>query len=151
MAGITKPPPPTGNQFRPRKPVVIGLTGGVAAGKSTVARLFASHGLVPIDADAHARLAAADPEVIAAVRASFGEAVVTPDGLDRKALAQLVFADEAARSRLEAILHPRIRASILADLEAHKARGDSILLDVPLMHETGLVEFFDGLPESGAP
>ncbi|MCA8950258.1 MAG: dephospho-CoA kinase, partial [Planctomycetes bacterium] len=79
--------------FRPGRPLVVGITGGVAAGKSTVAELFCAHGLVHVDADAHARAVAADPEVLAAVRARFGAGVVGPDGLDRAALARVVFAD----------------------------------------------------------
>jgi dephospho-CoA kinase len=101
MSGNAAQPPPARRPFRPAKPVVIGLTGGVAAGKSTVARLFGDHGFAHVDADSHARAVAADPDAIAAVRATFGDGVVTADGLDRKALADLVFADTAARRRLD--------------------------------------------------
>ena len=143
MAGNPADPIGAAPRFRPTNPVVIGITGGVAAGKSTVAGLFCDHGLAHVDADAHARAAAADPEIQAAVRAAFGPDVVTPAGLDRQALARIVFGDESRRAVLEAILHPPIRARILAELDACRARGDSVLLDAPLMHETGLVEFCD--------
>lgn len=129
--------------FRPPTPVVIGLVGGVAAGKSTVAALFAAHGLRHVDADAHARAAAAEPAVVAELAAAFGPGVVAGGSLDRAAMAQVVFADPGARGRLEAILHPRIRARILAELDAARAAGTSVLLDAPLMLETGLVEFCD--------
>ncbi|MBM4059773.1 MAG: dephospho-CoA kinase [Planctomycetes bacterium] len=124
--------------FRPARPVVVGLLGGVASGKSAVAGLFAAHGLRHVDADALARAAAAEPEVVAAVAAAFGPAVLASAGLDREALGRLVFADAAARRRLEAILHPRILARIDSALAAARAAGESVLLDAPLLLETGL-------------
>lgn len=129
--------------FRPRTPVVIGLLGGVAAGKSTVAGLFAAHGLHHVAADAIAHAVTAEPGVVAELAAAFGPGVV-PDGhLDRAALAAVVFRDPPARARLEAILHPRIRARILTELEAARAAGTSVLLDAPLLLETGLIVFCD--------
>lgn len=129
--------------FRPATPVVIGLLGGIAAGKSTVAALFAAHGLRPVSADAHAHAAAADPAVLAELTAAFGPGVVADGGLDRRAVAALVFEDPAARARLEAILHPRIRARILAELAEARAAGASVLLDAPLLLETGLIDVCD--------
>ena len=137
-AGV--PPVPA---FRPRKPVVIGILGGIAAGKSAVARMFASHGLVLLDADEEAKLVAADPDVQRAVATAFGPHVLTAGGLDRAALAALVFADPRARKQLEAIMHPRIRARLLARLDRAKANGDSVLLDAPLLLEGGLIELCD--------
>lgn len=132
-------PPPR----RPARPVVIGLTGGVAAGKSTVAKLFADRGFLHVDADAEARVVSAEPDVLAAVAAAFGPAVTAGGRLDRAALARIVFADPAARARLEGILHPRIRARIRAALDAALGRGQPVLVDAPLLLETGLVEFCD--------
>ncbi len=130
--------------FRPRRPVVIGLLGGVASGKSTVARAFAAHGLRHIDADAEARRVTADPAVLAEVAGAFGRGVLSPDGtIDRQAMAALVFGDAAARARLEAITHPRIRQAILAALAAARTAGESVLLDVPLLLENGLIEACD--------
>ncbi len=143
MPAEPHPTTATARPFRPATPVVIGLVGGIAAGKSTVATLFAARGLHHVDADVQARLAAAEPAILAELAAAFGPSVVAGGGLDRAAMAQVVFADEGARARLEAILHPRIRARILAELAAAKARGDSVLLDAPLMIETGLVEVCD--------
>lgn len=130
--------PPDGRLFRPSPPLVIGLVGGVAAGKSTVAAMFARRGLCVIDADAAARAATADAATLAALTAAFGTAVAPNGQLDRAALAQVVFADPAARSRLEAILHPPILRALDAALAAAKADGDSALLDAPLLFETGL-------------
>lgn len=132
--------------FRPARPVVIGILGGVAAGKSTVARLFAAHGLRHLDADAVAREVGAEPAVLDLVAARFPGAVVTEHGrrrLDRNHLAEVVFADPAARRDLEAVLHPRVRARLLADLAAARAAGDSVLLDVPLLLENGLIDQCD--------
>lgn len=129
--------------FRPDPPVVIGLMGGIAAGKSTVANRFAARGLHRVDADAIAREVAAEPAVLAEVAAAFGPAAVHGGQLDRAALARRVFADPAERARLEAILHPRIRARILAELTAARSRGDSALLDAPLLLENGLIAFCD--------
>ncbi len=129
--------------FQPRNPVVIGILGGVAAGKSTVAALFAARGLRHVDADALARAVARDPAVRAAVAAAFGPGAVTSDGFDRAALAATVFADPTARQRLESILHPPIRARIVAALQAARAAGASVLLDAPLLLETGLAELCD--------
>lgn len=132
--------------FRPATPVVIGILGGVAAGKSTVARLFAAHGLRHLDADAVAREVSAESAALDAIAARF-PGVVVADGqgrrLDRARLAQVVFADPAARKDLEAVIHPRVRARLLAELATARAAGDSVLLDVPLLLENGLIDACD--------
>lgn len=130
--------PPSPAPFRPDPPLVIGLVGGVAAGKSAVAKMFAEHGLAVVDADAAARAAAADPEVVARLRADFGPDVAPAGQLDRSALAAKVFGDAGARNRLEAILHPPILARIDQALQQAQAAGTSALLDAPLLFETGL-------------
>ncbi len=129
--------------FRPPKPVVIGILGGIAAGKSAVASRFASHGLVAIDADAISRQVSSEKQVVGEVTGSLGPAVVKDGHLDRPALAALVFADATARAKLEAILHPRIRTRIVAEIARAKANGDSVLLDVPLLLEHGLIAACD--------
>ncbi|MFK7743063.1 MAG: dephospho-CoA kinase [Planctomycetota bacterium] len=127
--------------FAPLDPLVIGLVGGVAAGKSTVAKLFCEHGIRHIDADQHARAASADPEALAEVRARLGAKYVTADGqLDRPELAKLVFAEPEQKRVLEEILHPRVRQRIDAALQEAHAAGQSSLLDVPLLFEAGLWE-----------
>jgi dephospho-CoA kinase len=134
---------PQPQPFRPARPVVLGVLGGIAAGKSAVAAAFAAHGLAHLDADAVARAVSAEPAVLAAVAAHFGPDVLRDGQLDRQALGARVFRDPAARKRLEAILHPPIRARLLAELAAAKARGDSALLDVPLLLENGLIDECD--------
>ncbi len=134
--------PSTPRPFHPATPVVIGILGGVASGKSTVARLFAAHGLRHLDADAKARVLTEEPTVLADLAARWPQVVArsaAPPRLDRAALAQVVFSDPCARKELEALLHPRIRSALLAELAAARAAGESVLLDVPLLLENGLI------------
>jgi len=124
----------------------VGLTGGVASGKSTVAAILASLGAVVIDADRLAR-EVVEPGTpgLAAVVEEFGPGVLTGDGaLDRPALGAVVFADEAARGRLEAILHPLIRARG-AEIEAAAPAGALVVHDIPLLAETGQGDRFDAV------
>ena len=97
---------------------IVGLTGGIGSGKSTVADCFARLGVPVIDTDVIAReLTAPDGAALAPIHTAFGDAVMCADGtLDRVALRRLVFADDAARLQLEAILHPRIRQAVEARL-----------------------------------
>jgi len=121
----------------------VGLTGGVASGKSTVAEVFAELGAGVVDTDAVAREVVAQGEPgLAAVRAAFGEAIITETGtLDRAALRRVIFQDPAQRRRLETILHPLIRARTLARLELITA--PYALVVVPLLLETGFKELVD--------
>jgi dephospho-CoA kinase len=115
----------------------IGLTGGIASGKSTVERLFAAHGVPIIDSDLIAReVVAPGTPGLAQVRARFGDGVLLADGsLDRRALRRLVFADPAARRDLEAIVHPLIRAAMA---ERSAAAGGAYQINViPLLVEGG--------------
>ena len=116
---------------------VVGLTGGIGSGKSTVADLFvaAGAGLVDTDAIAH-ELTAPDGAAMPAIAAAFGAAVLTPTGaLDRAAMRQRVFADAGARQQLEAILHPMIRQ--LSDARCLAATTPYVVLAVPLLVESG--------------
>ncbi|MCB1963541.1 MAG: dephospho-CoA kinase, partial [Rhodocyclaceae bacterium] len=114
-----------------------GLTGGIGSGKSAVSERFAANGAAVVDTDliAHA-LTAADGAAMAPIRAAFGDAVVAADGaLDRAAMRARVFAAPAERQRLEAILHPMIRAESLRQCAA--ATADYVVLVVPLLVESG--------------
>ena len=117
--------------------LVVGLTGGVGSGKSTVADLFAELGVPVIDTDVIAhQLTAPGSVVLEAIRLAFGESVMQPDGtLDRAALRRRVFADAGDRRRLEAILHPRIREVVGQSLAALTA--PYALVVIPLLVETG--------------
>jgi len=114
----------------------IGLTGGIGSGKSTVATLLAGLGAALIDTDAIAR-AIAQPQGAAmpAIEAAFGPEFIAPDGgLDRDRMRALVFAEPAAKKRLEAILHPLIGAE--CDRQAAAASGPLVVFDVPLLVES---------------
>ncbi|MDQ1709793.1 MAG: dephospho-CoA kinase [Frankiaceae bacterium] len=127
-----------------RVAVRVGLTGGIASGKSEVARRLAERGAVVIDADVLARaVVAAGTPGHAAVVARFGSAIVGPDGeLDRARLAELVFADADARAALNAIVHPLVRARA-AELEAALPAGAIVVHDIPLLVESGQQRDFD--------
>ncbi|HEX5116662.1 MAG TPA: dephospho-CoA kinase [Pseudonocardiaceae bacterium] len=117
----------------------VGLTGGIGSGKSTVAGRLAEHGATVIDSDRIAReVVARGTEGLAEIVERFGAGMLTEDGaLDRAALAGVVFADDAARNRLNAIVHPRIAARTSALLQA--AAPDAIVVhDVPLLVENGM-------------
>ena len=124
----------------------VGLTGGVAAGKSTVSALLAELGAVVVDADLLAReVVAPGTEGLAEVVAAFGPDVLTDDGaLDRAALGAVVFADPARRRTLEAIIHPRVRARG-AEMEAAAGEGAVVVHDIPLLAETGQAASFDAV------
>jgi dephospho-CoA kinase len=116
---------------------VVGLTGGIGSGKSAVANLFASHGVPVVDTDVIAHeLTAAQGLAMPAIAAEFGQTVVAPDGrLDREAMRRLVFSDVSVKARLEAILHPLIRAE--SDARCTAATYPYVVLVVPLLIETG--------------
>jgi dephospho-CoA kinase len=117
----------------------VGLTGGIGAGKSAVAQRLAARGAVLIDADVVAReVVAPGTDGLAAVVEAFGPEVLAPGGeLDRPALGAKVFGDEAARRRLESIIHPLVRART-AHLTSAAAADAIVVNDVPLLVETGL-------------
>lgn len=118
--------------------LVVGLTGGIGSGKSTVAALLAERGAVIIDADQIARevVAPGRPAYDAVVQ-RFGPGVVADDGaIDRHALASIVFADAAALAELNALTHPAIAEVVRERLATHAGTGAVVVLDVPLLAET---------------
>jgi dephospho-CoA kinase len=130
---------------------LVGLTGGMGSGKSTVARMIEEAGVPVLDADrlarevvapglpAHAEIAAAWPDVV-------GEAGAQAGAIDRKRLGALIFADPAARARLEAITHPRIQQAALAAAAALEGQGHRLAFyEATLLVETGRHRDFDGL------
>lgn len=126
-----------------RPPLLVGLTGGIASGKSTVGALFAVLGVPVIDTDQVAReVVAPGSAVLQHIVARFGPAVLQADGsLDRRRLRELVFADAAARADLEALTHPAIAAATAAHSAA--AGGPYQLIAVPLLTEKGLAQRYD--------
>jgi dephospho-CoA kinase len=124
----------------------VGLTGGVASGKSTVSAILEELGAVVVDADVLAReVVAKGTDGLAEVVAAFGPEVLTAEGeLDRPAVGALVFADPGRRRELEAIIHPRVRARG-AELEAAAPAGALVVHDIPLLAETGQAAAFDAV------
>jgi dephospho-CoA kinase len=127
-----------GGHERTHKPLRVGLTGGIASGKSEVARLFAGLGIPVIDTDAIARqVVEPDTPGLASVVEAFGREILQPDGhLDRRRLRSVAFADPAARRRLEGILHPLIRAAM--NEQSARVQGPYQILVIPLLVESGL-------------
>lgn len=121
------------------------MTGGIGAGKSTVAQALADRGAVVIDADAVARdVVAPGTDAYRRVVDQFGRAVVAPDGaLDRAAIADLVFRDDDARATLNAIVHPEVMREIADRVDAMKDTDVVVVLDVPLLVEIGGGEGLD--------
>ena len=121
----------------------MGLTGGIASGKSTVADLLAARGAVVIDADVLAReVVEPGTDALAAIEQRFGASVIREGALDRAALGRIVFADAGARRDLEAIIHPAVRARA-AEL-AEQAGSEAVVVQViPLLVETGQQGDFD--------
>ena len=124
----------------------VGLTGGIASGKSTVSTMLAELGAVIIDADALARdVVERGTPGLDAVVAEFSTALLTPDGdLDRAAMGSLVFGDPEARKRLEAIVHPLVLERMVA-LEKAAPEGALVVHDIPLLAEGGRADTFDAV------
>jgi dephospho-CoA kinase len=127
--------------------LLVGLTGGIGSGKSTVARLLERRGAVVFDADALAR-EAVEPGTPGhdAVVERFGANVLAPGGeLDREALASIVFADPAARRDLESIVHPEVRRLFADGCEAYRDTDRVVVFSAPLLVETGMHTAFEVL------
>jgi dephospho-CoA kinase len=133
--------------------LLVGLTGGIGSGKSTVARLLERRGAVVFDADALAR-EAVEPGTPGhdAVVERFGANVLAPGGeLDREALASIVFADPAARRDLEAIVHPEVRRLFAEGCDAYRDTDRVVVFSAPLLVETGMHTAFEVLVLVSAP
>ncbi len=121
------------------RPFRVALTGGIASGKTTVANLFAAHGIPLIDSDVIAReVVEPGQPALAAVAQAFGSDVLGADGrLDRRRLRDIIFSDPTARVRLEAILHPAIRAEMERQAALAAGAGPYMVLVIPLLAEGG--------------
>jgi dephospho-CoA kinase len=119
--------------------LLIGLTGGIGSGKSTVSAALARRGAVVVDADAIVReLQQPGTEVFSEMVERFGPGIVAGDGsLDRAAVAAIVFADPASLAALGAIVHPRVQEEITRRVDAERDGGRVVILDIPLLAESG--------------
>lgn len=132
------------------RPKIIGLTGSIGMGKSTVAAMFVDAGIPVFDADAEVRsLQGPGGVLVPAIEAAFPGST-GPEGVDRDRLGQQVFADKAALARLEAIVHPAVAAKRAAFLEAH-ADKPAVVFDIPLLFERGGHESVDTIVVVSAP
>ncbi|NCP14279.1 MAG: dephospho-CoA kinase [Sphingomonadales bacterium] len=132
------------------KPKIIGLTGSIGMGKSTVAAMFTEAGIPVFDADAEVRrLQGPGGELVSAIEAAFPGST-GPDGVDRDRLGKQVFADKAALARLEAIVHPAVAARRVAFLETHHDKR-AVVFDIPLLFERGGHEAVDLVVVVSAP
>ena len=122
----------------PRRPWVIGLAGGIGAGKSEVARILARLGCVVIDSDAEARRVMERPDIRRTLVEWWGETVLNPEGgVDRSAVAKIVFADPRQRRRLEELIHPLIKTA-RAEFIARAGDAPAVVVDAPLLFEAGV-------------
>ncbi|WP_141431998.1 dephospho-CoA kinase [Bacillus sp. 03113] len=126
--------------------LVIGLTGGIASGKSTVSNMLKDRGITVIDADVEARLAVEKgEEAYKAIVHHFGSEILLPDGsINRSKLGAIIFSDQRKRKVLNDIVHPVVRKKMLQKKEQSIQQGESIvILDIPLLFESGLTNLVD--------
>jgi dephospho-CoA kinase len=123
--------------------LIVGLTGGIGAGKSTVANMFSQLGALVVDADQLARQAI-EPGSIGfdEVVNAFGETLLTDSEIDRQKLGAIVFKDSAKRKILESIIHPKVQEMLAAKISTLNP-GDVLIYEIPLLVETGAMEKFD--------
>ncbi|WP_088006619.1 dephospho-CoA kinase [Indiicoccus explosivorum] len=126
--------------------MIIGLTGSIASGKSTVAAMLKNKGYPVVDADEVARLVV-EPgsETLNDVRRLFGQEVIRPDGtLDREKLGERIFNDPVSRRQLNEVMHPAIRQEMLRQRDGWLENGaDTVIMDIPLLFESRLQHFVD--------
>lgn len=127
--------------------MIIGLTGAIGSGKSTVAEMFSSAGFCTVDCDGISHSLDAEPSYVKAVRAHFGDGVITlahgTPRIDRKTLAKVVFSDEKARKALQDISYPVILGIVYERAESARSLGLDTVIDAPTLFESGLDEFCD--------
>jgi dephospho-CoA kinase len=121
------------------RPPVIGLTGGIGAGKSAVAMIFAELGCVVSDSDQDSRVILAEPEVLETIRGWWGPGVITSDGKpDRSVIAEHIFRNSEDRARLERLIHPRVHMAREHAFSAAPPLTRALVIDAPLLFEAGI-------------
>lgn len=126
--------------------MIIGLTGSIASGKSTVANMLKEYGLPIVDADVVAReVVEPGSETLVKIAEVFGQEVIAPDGsMDRAKVGSIIFHDETMRSKLNGIIHPAIRAEMLRQRDVHLENGaKTVVMDIPLLIESKLQHFVE--------
>jgi len=136
------------------RPILIGVTGGIGAGKSTVVNAFVHRGAVPFSADSAVHELYSRPDVVAAVRERWGGEVLADGAVDRTAIAGIVFTDEGERRWLEGLLHPLVGAAWLQFVEEQRALPEPpefVVAEVPLLFEANLQDRYDAIVTITAP
>jgi dephospho-CoA kinase len=125
----------------------LGLTGSIGSGKSTVATLLRQRSIPVLDADQTAKAVSSQKDVLFEVATTFGQEYVLDGSLNRPKLAELVFAQPEARAKLNAIVHPKVRQAMAAQVAALQAAGETevVVQDIPLLFENGLEHLFDAV------
>ncbi len=124
--------------------IVVGITGIIGSGKSTVSKLLSEYGYSVIDLDLIAQSLLDQEDVREEIKREFGESVIRDGKVDRKALADVVFKDEFARKRLEEMVHPRVVKSMLEMIELERrSKRRAVFVDGPLIFEAGIEKMFD--------
>lgn len=137
------------------RPILIGVTGGIGAGKSTVVDAFVRRGAVPFSADTAVHELYSDPDVVAEVRNRWGDEVIADDGIvDKSAIASIVFNDQVERRWLEGLLHPLVARAWLRfvhEQQALEPPAEFAVAEVPLLFEAGLEDRYDAIVTITAP
>lgn len=125
--------------------MIIGLTGSIASGKSTVAQMLANYGLPIVDADLVARqVVEPGSETLMQIAEVFGQDVILPTGeMDRAKVGSIIFGDEEKRAQLNGIIHPAIRTEMLRQRDRYVADGKHVIMDIPLLFESKLQHFVE--------
>ena len=126
-----------------KRPLLVGLTGGIAAGKSTVAAMLREHGIVTLHADAIAHDVLHEETVIQALVHRLGSGILQGGHIDRRRLGEIVFAQDDARSYLNSIVHPRVRAKL--DSAVVTSPAGVLVIEIPLLFENALEDRFDAV------
>lgn len=124
---------------------IIGILGGIGSGKSTVSTMFEKLGAFRVDADELAHAALRESDVISEIKDTWGEEVFTGDEVDRKKLAEAVFSSQKEVNRLNAIIHPKVISGIEEEISIRMENVKSVVLDAPLLAESGLNSICDVL------
>lgn len=123
--------------------MIVGLTGGIASGKSTVSSLFKEFGIKIVDADLTAKKISERAEVIDEIVKVFGREILSDEGnIDRAKLKEIVFSDKSKLSQLNGIIHPKVREEF-KKIKENASKNDIIIFDVPLLFETGMDKICD--------
>lgn len=123
--------------------MILGLTGGIACGKTTISNMFKKNGIEVVDADVVAREVLELPEVLKEIRETYGDIIFENDKLDRKKMRDIIFNNKDNIKKLNSIVHPKVIKVFQDEYNKKKLKEDVIVFDIPLLFEVGLEKFCD--------